>query len=270
MAPRAVDGDLMLEDKVKFFKEKLNGSHDIFRRVSEKKSTNAHDKAEFSNYKANILMLNVESVSSLVPEKNFESEETSSMMDLFIELKNEFATFRKDIYSKVDSFSKLICPTDVSIQNDDPRPSLHQEIIETELNSESSTYASVAQTSSAIPDGKFKVLGPVIKDKRVNPKVVINGARKDSGLKIVGKMPRRKAIFLSRLGPDTTLSVNGVFSVVCFSLNKLSVSLSSDNELSVSIDSDCGEEHGVLGFTWASVLSELPKWVLEATAFSLD
>ncbi|GBN58499.1 putative RNA-directed DNA polymerase from transposon BS [Araneus ventricosus] len=38
-------------------------------------------------------------------------------------------------------------------RNDDPRPSLQQEIIETELNSESSTYASVAQTSSAIPEG---------------------------------------------------------------------------------------------------------------------
>ncbi|GBN72532.1 hypothetical protein AVEN_90092-1 [Araneus ventricosus] len=170
------------------------GLHDNFRRVSEKKCTNVHDKDKFSNYKADILMLYVEAVSSLVPENNFESEETSSM-DLFIELKNEFATFRKDIYSKVDSFSKLICPTDVSMQNDDPRPSLHQEIIESELNTESSTYASVAQTSSAIPDGKFKVLGPVIKDKRVNPRVVINGARKDFGLKIVGKMPRRKAIF---------------------------------------------------------------------------
>ncbi|GBN29841.1 hypothetical protein AVEN_113418-1, partial [Araneus ventricosus] len=41
---------------------------------------------------------------------------------------------------------------DVTIQNDDPRPSLQQEIIETELNSESSKYASVAQTSSAIPE----------------------------------------------------------------------------------------------------------------------
>ncbi|GBM58638.1 hypothetical protein AVEN_251910-1 [Araneus ventricosus] len=51
---------------------------------------------------------------------------------------------------------------------------------------------------------------------------------------------------------------------------QLSVSLSSDNELSVSIDSDCGEEHGILGFTWASVLSELLKWVLEVAAFSLE
>ncbi|GBO10667.1 hypothetical protein AVEN_174239-1 [Araneus ventricosus] len=95
MVPRAVDGDLMLEDKVKFFRKKLNGLHDIFRRVSEKKSTNAQDKDEFSNYKADILMLYVEAISSLVPEKNLESEQTSPLMDLFIELKNEFFAFRK-------------------------------------------------------------------------------------------------------------------------------------------------------------------------------
>ncbi|GBO25737.1 hypothetical protein AVEN_225095-1 [Araneus ventricosus] len=195
MAPRALDSDIMLEDKVKFFKEKLNDLHDIFKRVSEKKSTNAQDKDGFSNYKADILMLYVEAVSSLVPEKNFESEETSSIMDLFIELKNEFDVFRNYIYSKVDSFSKLISPTDVTIQNKDPRPSLQGEIIETELKSETSTYASVAQTSSAIPEGKCKVLGPVIKDKMVNPKVVINSAWKNSGLKIVGKLFKRKAIF---------------------------------------------------------------------------
>ncbi|GBN40702.1 hypothetical protein AVEN_182433-1 [Araneus ventricosus] len=139
MAPRAVDGDFMLDDKVKFLKEKLNCLHDIFTIVSEKNSTYAQDKDEFPNYKADILMLYVEAVSTLVPENNFESEETSSMMDLFIELKNEFAALRKDIYSKVDSFSKLICPTDDTIQNEDPRPSLQREIMETELKSETST-----------------------------------------------------------------------------------------------------------------------------------
>ncbi|GBN84537.1 hypothetical protein AVEN_110483-1 [Araneus ventricosus] len=64
-------------------------------------------------------------------------------MDLFIELKNEFAAFRKDLYIKVNSFSKLICPIDDTIQNEEPRPSLQQEIIETELKSETSTYASI-------------------------------------------------------------------------------------------------------------------------------
>ncbi|GBN10495.1 hypothetical protein AVEN_191968-1 [Araneus ventricosus] len=197
MATMAVDGDLMLEDQVKFFKEKLNGLHDIFRRVSEKKSTNVQDKNEFSNYKADILMLYVEAVSSLVPERNFESEEKSSVMDLFIELKDEFSAFRKDIYSKVDSFSKLICPTDDTIQKENPRPSLQREITEIELKPETSTYASVAQTSSAIPEGKFKVLGSVIKDKIVNPKVVINGARKNSGLKICHRLKTKYQSYAS-------------------------------------------------------------------------
>ncbi|GBN90942.1 hypothetical protein AVEN_141310-1 [Araneus ventricosus] len=79
-------------------------------------------------------------------------------------------------------------------------------MIETELKSATSTYAYVAQTSSYIHEGKFKVLGLVIKDKRASPKVVINGARKNSGLKIVGKIPKRKAVFLSRLEPDTTVN----------------------------------------------------------------
>ncbi|GBM83453.1 hypothetical protein AVEN_86706-1 [Araneus ventricosus] len=121
------------------------------RRASEKKSTNAQDKNEFSNYKADILMLYIEAVSSLVREKNFESEETSSMIGLFIELKNEFAAFRKDIYSKVDCLSKLICPTDDTIQNEDPRPSLQREIIEIELKSETSTYASVVKLLQLYP-----------------------------------------------------------------------------------------------------------------------
>ncbi|GBN75888.1 hypothetical protein AVEN_156433-1 [Araneus ventricosus] len=50
-------------------------------------------------------------------------------------------------------------------------PKFQHEIIETELKSstvtETSTYASVAQTPSAIPEGKFNVFGPVVKDKRV-------------------------------------------------------------------------------------------------------
>ncbi|GBO04204.1 hypothetical protein AVEN_217481-1 [Araneus ventricosus] len=132
------------------------------RGVSEKKSANAQDKGEFSNYKAGILMLYVEAISSLVPEKNLESEQTSSMVDLLIELKNEFAAFRKHIYSKVDSFSKLICSTDDTIQKEEPRPSLQQEIIETELKSETSTYASVAQTSSAIPEGPGTAVNDII------------------------------------------------------------------------------------------------------------
>ncbi|GBL64078.1 hypothetical protein AVEN_147800-1 [Araneus ventricosus] len=95
MVLRAAEGDLMLEHKVKLFKEKLNGLHDIFRRVSEKKSTNAQDKDEFSNYKADILMLYVKAVSSLV---------TGKELDLFIELKNELMLSKRTFTVKLIAF----------------------------------------------------------------------------------------------------------------------------------------------------------------------
>ncbi|GBN76943.1 hypothetical protein AVEN_113729-1 [Araneus ventricosus] len=41
-------------------------------------------------------------------------------MDLFIELKNEFTSFRHDIYNKVDGFSKLLTPSTDKIQSDEP------------------------------------------------------------------------------------------------------------------------------------------------------
>ncbi|GBM46240.1 hypothetical protein AVEN_224807-1 [Araneus ventricosus] len=51
-----------------------------------------------------------------------------------------------------------------------------------------------------------KVISRVVKEKKINSKVALNGAGKNSNLEIVGKMPKRKAIFLSRLGPSTTVN----------------------------------------------------------------
>ncbi|GBN48168.1 hypothetical protein AVEN_94613-1 [Araneus ventricosus] len=50
-----------------------------------------------------------------------------------------------------------------------------------------------------------RVITRVFKEKKINSKVVLNGAGKNSTLEIVGKMPKRKAIFLSRLGPSITV-----------------------------------------------------------------
>ncbi|GBM93488.1 hypothetical protein AVEN_240941-1 [Araneus ventricosus] len=81
-----------------------------------------------------------------------------------------------------------------------------QEIFEAVVKSKDSTYASVAQSTSALPEGQSKVISHVVKEKKTNSKVVLNGAGKNSNLEIVGKMPKRKAIFLSRLGPSTTVN----------------------------------------------------------------
>ncbi|GBO17722.1 hypothetical protein AVEN_26899-1, partial [Araneus ventricosus] len=191
-------------------RDKLNELQNIFKKVSEKKSSNAQDKDDFSNLKADILLLYIEAVSFVVPDGRMASDHSGTIMDLFIELKNEFASFRHDIYNKVDGFSKLLSPSTDSIQSDEPvshvSPSLQQEILEAVVKSKDSTYASVAQSTSALPEGQSKVISRVVKGKKTNSKVVLNGAGKNSNLEIVGKMPKRKAIFLSRLGPSTTVN----------------------------------------------------------------
>ncbi|GBM94545.1 hypothetical protein AVEN_198295-1 [Araneus ventricosus] len=139
-----------------------------------------------------------------------DSDHSDTIMDLFIELKSEFISFRHDIYNKVDGFSKLFSPSTDNIQSDKPlssvSPSLQKEIFEAEVKSKVSTYASVAHSTSALPEGQSKVITRVFKEKKINSKVVLNGAGKDSNLKIVCKMPKRKAIFLSRLGPSITVN----------------------------------------------------------------
>ncbi|GBO09822.1 hypothetical protein AVEN_346-1 [Araneus ventricosus] len=63
----------------------------------------------------------------------------------------------------------------------------------------------MAQSTSALPEGQSKVIRRVVK-KMISSKVVLNGTGKNSTLEIVSKMPKRKAIFLSRLGPSTTVN----------------------------------------------------------------
>ncbi|GBM81506.1 hypothetical protein AVEN_227763-1 [Araneus ventricosus] len=117
------------------------------------------------------------------------SDHLGTIMDLFIELKNEFAFFWPFIYNKVDGFSKLLCPSADNIQSDEPlssvSTSLQQEIFEAEVKSKVSTYASVAQSTSALPESQSKVISRVVQEKKTNSKVVLNGAGKDSNLEIV-------------------------------------------------------------------------------------
>ncbi|GBO05921.1 hypothetical protein AVEN_135564-1 [Araneus ventricosus] len=63
-----------------------------------------------------------------------------------------------------------------SLEQDTPSPSLQQEIFEAVVKSKDSTYASVAQSASALPEGQSKVISHVVKEKKSNSKVVLNGA----------------------------------------------------------------------------------------------
>ncbi|GBN28055.1 hypothetical protein AVEN_215598-1 [Araneus ventricosus] len=75
-----------------------------------------------------------------------EPEHSGTIKNLFIELKKDFASFRREIYNKVDGFSKLLSPSTVDIQSDEPlspvAPILQQEILEAEVKSKASTLGS--------------------------------------------------------------------------------------------------------------------------------
>ncbi|GBM30834.1 hypothetical protein AVEN_52625-1 [Araneus ventricosus] len=73
-------------------------------------------------------------------------------------------------------------------------PNLHEELVKVNLKPEVKTYVSAVRNICS-----------AVKGVKSDSKLVINGAREISSLKSVGKLPRRKAIFLLRLSPDTTV-----------------------------------------------------------------
>ncbi|GBN28476.1 hypothetical protein AVEN_90997-1 [Araneus ventricosus] len=84
---QAVNVDSEREAKVKLFRDKLNDLQNIFKKVSEKKSSNAQDKDDSSNLKADILLLYIEAVSFVVTDVRMALDHSGTIMDLFIELK---------------------------------------------------------------------------------------------------------------------------------------------------------------------------------------
>ncbi|GBN75384.1 hypothetical protein AVEN_74441-1 [Araneus ventricosus] len=127
------------------------------------------------------------------------SDHSGTIMDLFIELKKEFISLRLDIYNKVDGSSELLSPAADNIQSDAPlssvSTSLQQEIFVAEVKSKVSIYASVAQSTSALPESQSKVISRVVKEKKTNSKIVLNGAGQNSNLEIVGKSLRERQFF---------------------------------------------------------------------------
>lgn len=127
-----------------------------------------------------------------------------SMVNLLKELKNEFASFRMDISHKVETIAKHIYS----------EPS---KVIKTSLSSEFNenfngvkdsvnSSAQVSQTASSLSYAeKLKVNIPLRNDKYARSKLVINGSKKDSDLKSVKRLPRKKAAFVSRLSPETSV-----------------------------------------------------------------
>ncbi|GBN60797.1 hypothetical protein AVEN_261326-1 [Araneus ventricosus] len=122
------------------------------------------------------------------------ADQPNNIMEMLIDLKREFSSFRIDINAKVDHISKQIVPEGISRQPELQEPTLHEELVKVNLKPEVKTYVSAVRNSSS-----------AVKRVKSDSKLVINGASKISSLKSVGKLPKRKAIFLSRLSPDATV-----------------------------------------------------------------
>ncbi|GBN91987.1 hypothetical protein AVEN_149133-1 [Araneus ventricosus] len=122
------------------------------------------------------------------------TDHPNNIMEKFIDLKREFSSFHIDINTKVDLISKQIALEGIARQSEFQEPNLHEELVKSNLKPEVKTYVSAVRNSSS-----------AVKRVKSDSKLVINGARKISSLQSVDKLPKRKAIFLSRLSPDTTV-----------------------------------------------------------------
>ncbi|GBM67557.1 hypothetical protein AVEN_254938-1, partial [Araneus ventricosus] len=122
------------------------------------------------------------------------ADQPNNIMEMFIDLKQVFSSFCIDINTKVDHISKQIAPEGIARQPELQEPTLHEELVKANLKPEVKTCAFAVRNSSS-----------AVKRVKSDSKLVIHGASKISSLKSVIKLPKRKAIFLSRLSPDTTV-----------------------------------------------------------------
>ncbi|GBN60575.1 hypothetical protein AVEN_9549-1 [Araneus ventricosus] len=181
------------EAKVKIFADKLEKLYSIFSNITGKNAASMKQKDAFNDLKGDILMLYVDAVSKMTSVQENGAYQPN-IMEMFIDLKREFSSFRIDINTKINHISKQIASEGIARQPELQKPTLHVEIVKANLKPEVKTYVSAVRNSSS-----------TVKRVKSDSKFVINGASKISSLKSVGKLPKRKAIFLSRLSPDITV-----------------------------------------------------------------
>ncbi|GBM09765.1 hypothetical protein AVEN_101809-1 [Araneus ventricosus] len=190
MSSDVLDG----EAKVRIFSDKLEKLYGIFSNITGKKADSKKQKDAFNDLKADILMLHVDAVSKMSSVQENGADQPNNIMEMFIDLKREFSSFRIYINTKVDHISKQIAPEGIARHPELQEPTLHEELVKVNLKPEVKTYVFAVRNSSS-----------AVKRVKSDSKLVINGASKVSSLKSVGKMPKRKAIFLTRLSLDTTV-----------------------------------------------------------------
>ena len=124
----------------------------------------------------------------------------ASLKALFTKLQEEFTSFKSDISTKIDAISTHISPDRTSTSAKTSGPSRVDDL-------PLDAYAAVAARNlkasvvRSVVEPPLRVSTLPVNQKNTRPKIVVNGTLKNTNLKIVEKLPKRKAVFLSRLDP---------------------------------------------------------------------
>ncbi|GBN62517.1 hypothetical protein AVEN_168194-1 [Araneus ventricosus] len=162
------------EAKVKICSHKLEKLYSIFSTITGEKATSKKQKDAFNDLKADILMLHMDAVSKVTSVQENGADEPNNIMEMFIDLKREFSSFRIDINTKINHISKQIAPESIARQPELQEPTLHEELVKANLKPEVKTCVSAVRNSSS-----------TVKRVKSDSKLVINGASKTSSLKSV-------------------------------------------------------------------------------------
>ncbi|GBM77524.1 hypothetical protein AVEN_55650-1 [Araneus ventricosus] len=85
------------------------------------------------------------------------TDQPNNIMEMFIDLKCEFSSFRIGINTKVDHISKQIAPEGIARQPELQEPSLHEELVKANLKPEVKTYVSAVRNSSSAVKSQIRL-----------------------------------------------------------------------------------------------------------------
>lgn len=215
-----------------FLNSSLNDLHTIFLRVCDKKSCNSVDRNDFARIKAEISD-SFRSYEENIVDREITSLTSTAVLNRINDLNSQFLNMKHEVFDRFRSLEDRV------FQDQLGKPSNECLILpESSSVTPPVTYASVTgsnlkQVSGAVAErvvglvpnpslcaqNGFSVardsssavrLGDVRKPSTGNPgrnRVIINGSNKNSSIKTVSRLPRRKALFVSRCSPDTSESV---------------------------------------------------------------
>ncbi|GBM61263.1 hypothetical protein AVEN_30563-1 [Araneus ventricosus] len=101
--------------------------------ITGEKAASKKQRNAFNDLIADILMLYVDAVSKMASVQENGADQPNNIMEMFIDLKREFSSFRIDINTKVDHISKQIAPEGIARQPELQEPTLHEELVKANL-----------------------------------------------------------------------------------------------------------------------------------------